>query len=145
MSVYGGPSDPAGDEAMTAGAALRGAGLRAILRCAAVCLAAAGGAALAADAGHGKALFAACAACHSEAPDAIGPNLKGVFGRRSAALEDYRYSGPMKRANLVWDAANLRDYLIDPQAKVRGNRMPFGGVASQAEADDLVAFLETYR
>jgi cytochrome c len=99
----------------------------------------------AADAAHGKALFIACAACHSEKPDAIGPSLKGVFGRRSAARDDFRYSNPMKRANLVWDAANLRDYLIDPQAKVQGNRMPFGGVGSPAEADDLVAFLQTYK
>jgi cytochrome c2 len=101
--------------------------------------------ALAADAAHGKALFIACAACHTEKADAIGPNLKSVFGRKSAALDDFRYSNPMKRANLVWDAANLREYLIDPQAKVKGNRMPFGGVANPAEADDLVAFLETYK
>jgi cytochrome c len=101
--------------------------------------------ATAADASHGKDLFLACAACHSEKADAIGPNLKGVFGRKSAALDDFRYSNPMKRANLVWDAANLRDYLIDPQAKVKGNRMPFGGVTSPAEADDLVAYLQTYK
>jgi cytochrome c len=101
--------------------------------------------AAAADAAHGRELFLACAACHSGKPDAIGPELRGVFGRRSAALDDFRYSNPMKRANLVWDAANLRDYLIDPQTKVRGNRMPFGGVASPAEADDLVAYLETYK
>jgi cytochrome c len=101
--------------------------------------------AVAADAAHGKELFLACAACHSGKPDAIGPDLRGVYGRRSAALDDFRYSNPMKRANVVWDADNLRDYLIDPQAKVRGNRMPFGGVASPAEADDLVAFLETYK
>jgi cytochrome c len=99
----------------------------------------------AADASHGKELFLTCAACHSEKPDAIGPNLKGVFGRKSASLDDFRYSNPMKRANLVWDTTNLRAYLIDPQAKVRGNRMPFGGVASPAEADDLVAFLQTYK
>lgn len=130
---------------MTAAAALgtarRGAWRGAMV--AAACLGA--GAAVAADADHGKALFAACAACHSEAPDAIGPNLRGVFGRRSAALDDFRYSNPMKRANLVWDAANLRAYLIDPQAKVQGNRMPFGGVADPGAADDLVAFLQTYR
>ena len=112
---------------------------------AALCVMLAGAGARAADAAHGKELFLACAACHSEKPDAIGPNLKGVFGRKSAALDDFRYSNPMKRANLVWDAANLRDYLIDPQAKVKGNRMPFGGVASPAEADDLVAYLESYR
>ena len=101
--------------------------------------------AMAADASHGKELFLACAACHTEKPDAIGPNLKGVFGRKSAALDDFRYSNPMKRANLVWDAVNLRAYLIDPQAKVKGNRMPFGGVADPAEADDLVAYLQSYK
>jgi cytochrome c len=45
----------------------------------------------------------------------------------------------------VWDAANLRDYLLDPQAKVKGNRMPFAGLASSADADDLVAYLQTYK
>jgi cytochrome c len=104
-----------------------------------------GGVAVAADAGHGKELFQTCVACHTEKPDAIGPNLKGVFGRKSAALDDYRYSNPMKRANLTWDASNLRAYLIDPQAKVKGNKMPFGGVASAAEADDLVAYLQIYK
>ena len=131
---------------MTAGATMRGATIRIIGRYAMVLsLFLPAGSALAADADHGKALFAACAACHNEGSDAIGPSLKGVFGRRSAALEDFRYSNPMKRANLVWDAANLHDYLTDPQAKVRGNRMPFGGVANSAEADDLVAYLRTYR
>ncbi len=104
-----------------------------------------GAGAMAADASHGKELFVACAACHTEKPDAIGPNLKGVVGRKSAALDDFRYSNPMKRANLVWDAPNLRAYLIDPQSKVKGNRMPFGGVADPAEADDLVAYLESYK
>jgi cytochrome c len=105
----------------------------------------ASGAAFAADAEHGKQLFIACAACHTEKPDGIGPNLKGIYGRKSAALEDFRYSNPMKRANLVWDAENLRAYLIDPQAKVKGNRMPYGGVANPQEADDLVAYLATYK
>ncbi len=101
--------------------------------------------AAAADLAHGKELFVACAACHSGKPDAIGPDLRGVFGRRSAARDDYRYSNPMKRADLVWDAENLRAYLLDPQARVKGNRMPFGGVANPADADDLIAFLATYK
>ena len=104
-----------------------------------------GGAAMAADAAHGKELFITCVACHTEKPDSIGPNLRGVFGRKSAALDDFRYSNPMKRANLTWDATNLRAYLIDPQAKVKGNRMPFGGVGSPGEADDIVAYLQTYK
>jgi cytochrome c len=112
---------------------------------AALMLVSAAGAARAADAEHGRQLFVACAACHTEKSDGIGPNLKGVYGRKSAALEDFRYSNPMKRANLVWNDQNLHDYLVDPQAKVKGNRMPFGGVANPQEADDLVAYLATYK
>src|SRR5262249_62155073 len=95
---------------------------------ASVLLAVSAGADAAADAEHGKQLFQTCVACHSERPDALGPSLKGVVGRKSAALEDFRYSNPMKRANLVWDEDNLRAYITDPQGKVKGNRMPYGGL-----------------
>ena len=101
------------------------------------------GAAAAADAEHGKALFQTCAACHTDRPDALGPSLKGVVGRKSAALEDFRYSNPMKRANFVWDEDNLRAYISDPQAKVKGNRMPYGGLTNAADVDDVIAYLKT--
>src|SRR5262245_57262459 len=42
----------------------------------------------AADAEHGKLVFQGCAACHSEAANSLGPSLKGVYCRKSAALED---------------------------------------------------------
>ena len=101
--------------------------------------------AIAADAEHGKALFAPCAACHTERADALGPDLKGVFGRKSAAIEDFHYSNAMKRANLVWDEDNLRAYLHDPQAKVKGNRMPYGGMSDPKDVDDVVAYLKTLK
>jgi cytochrome c len=108
-------------------------------------IALASGPGLAADAEHGKVLYEGCAACHSERPDALGPSLKGVVGRKSAALEDFRYSNPMKRANLVWDEDNLRAYILEPQAKVKGNRMPFGGVSKPEDADDIIAYLKTLK
>jgi cytochrome c len=98
-----------------------------------------------ADAGHGKQLFAACIACHSESSDAQGPSLKGVAGRKPGALEDFRYSAAMKRADFVWDAASLRDYLHDPQAKVKGNHMPFSGFSNVSDAEDVAAYLQTYK
>jgi cytochrome c len=103
------------------------------------------GTAAAADAEHGKALFQTCAACHTDRPDALGPSLKGVVGRKSAALEDFRYSNPMKRANLVWDEDNLRAYISDPQAKVKGNRMPYGGVSDPKDVDDIIAYLKVLK
>jgi cytochrome c len=51
----------------------------------------------------------------------------------------------MKRANLVWDEENLSAYIANPQAKVRGNRMPFGGLSKPEDLDDVIAYLKTYR
>jgi cytochrome c len=101
--------------------------------------------AAAADAAHGKVVFQTCAACHSDKPDAIGPSLRGVYGRKSASLEDFRYSPAMQRANLTWDDATLHAYIKDPQAKVKGNRMPFGGLSSDADIDDVIAYLKDYK
>jgi cytochrome c len=101
--------------------------------------------AAAADAAHGKAVFQTCAACHSEKPDAIGPSLRGVYGRKSAALSEFHYSNAMMRANLTWDDADLKAYIKDPQAKVKGNRMPFGGLSSDADIDDVIAYLKDYK
>jgi cytochrome c len=112
---------------------------------AALVLALSAGAAAAADAEHGKALFQTCAACHTDRPDALGPSLKGVVGRKSAAVDDFRYSNPMKRANLVWDEDNLRAYISDPQAKVKGNRMPYGGVNDPKDVDDIIAYLKALK
>lgn len=99
----------------------------------------------AADAEHGKQVFAACAACHSDKPDAIGPSLRGVYGRTSGSLEDFRYSNAMMRAKLTWNDDNLRGYIKDPQAKVPGNRMPFGGLHDEKDVEDVIAYLKTYR
>jgi len=51
-----------------------------------VLLAMSAGATAAADAEHGKALYRTCAACHTGQPDALGPSLKGVVGRKAAQV-----------------------------------------------------------
>jgi cytochrome c len=102
-------------------------------------------AAAAANAEHGKAVFQQCAACHTDKPGAIGPSLRGVFGRKSGTVDSFRYSDAMMRANLTWDAANLHDYIGNPQAKIKGNRMPFGGVTNSGDLEDLIAYLKDYK
>ena len=49
----------------------------------------------------------------------------------------------MQRSAIVWDDASLRDYITDPQATVKGNRMPFAGIKQPSDADDIVAYLKT--
>jgi cytochrome c len=103
--------------------------------------------ALGADVEHGKELFKACAACHTDKPgtNTLGPSLKGVVGRKAGSLEDFRYSPAMKRSGLIWDEASLRDYISDPQAKVKGNRMALTGSLEPAEIDDIIAYLKTLK
>jgi cytochrome c len=99
----------------------------------------------AADIEHGKQVFQTCAACHTDKPDALGPNLVGVLGRKAGSRDDFRYSNAMQRAGFTWDAANLKQYLADPQAKVKGNRMPFSGLANSKDRDDVVAYIATLK
>ena len=108
-------------------------------------LGAAGAPAFAADAAHGQAVFKNCSSCHNDQPGALGPNLKGVYGRKAGDLDDFRYSNAMKRADFVWDEANLKAYIADPQGKVKGNRMPFSGLRNPNDIDDVVAYLETLK
>ena len=97
----------------------------------------------AADAKHGEAVFQACRACHNDQREALGPSLKGVVGREAGSLEGFRYSNAMKRAGFTWTEASLKDYLINPQAKVKGNRMAFSGLTTPGDIDDVIAYLES--
>ncbi len=102
-------------------------------------------AAVAQDAGRGKAVFEQCAACHSFDPtrSELGPHLKGLFGRKSASVDDFIYSPAMRRANVTWTPELLDAFLKDPQAPpFRGNRMPFAGIPDTQARGDLIAYLQ---
>jgi cytochrome c len=91
----------------------------------------------------GKALFEACAACHSlgAGQNGVGPTLHGLFGRKSAS-EEFTYSPAMRRANVTWTPELLDTYIADPQGGVfRGNRMPFSGMPEAQARTDLIAYL----
>lgn len=87
--------------------------------------------------------LAPCLACHTEAPDAPGPSLKGIVGRPAASLPDFRYSGPLRRSGIVWDEAALRAFIADPQAAVPGTRMPYAGATAQEAARITAALIRS--
>jgi cytochrome c len=105
--------------------------------------------AMAADAAKGKQLFESCAKCHSITAESdstlVGPTLKGVVGRKSASIEDFRYSSAMRGSGIVWTEQDLKEYIGDPQAKVKGNRMALKSTFEPAEIDDIVAYLKTLK
>jgi cytochrome c len=57
------------------------------------------------------------------------------------AEEAFRYSPAMRRGDLVWSDETLDRFLAEPQALVRGNRMPFAGMSEKGDRDDLIAYL----
>ncbi len=87
--------------------------------------------------------FELCAACHSMAAGehVNGPSLAKLINRQAGSVESFRYSGPMKRSGLVWDAQTLRKFLTDPQATVPGNRMPFSGMDNPAQVTEVLDYL----
>src|SRR5262245_10112097 len=98
----------------------------------------------AADVEKGKTIFEKCAACHSleSGKNDDAPNLSGIFGRKIASVEDYRYSAAMKRSDVVWSESTLNGFLEDPQGFIPGNRMPFDGLKEKSDRDDLLAYLK---
>lgn len=87
--------------------------------------------------------FEVCMACHSFKPgeNINGPSLAKVMGRQAGGVEGFRYSGPLKRSGITWNAQTLRQFLADPQALVPGNRMPYSGAESPAQLNELVEYL----
>ena len=75
---------------------------------------------------NGQALFAQrCAMCHQVAAGGaagVGPNLRGVVGRRAASTT-FSYSAPLRASNLTWTRANLDRFLTAPTRMVPGTRM----------------------
>jgi cytochrome c len=96
------------------------------------------------DASRGEKVFQECVACHlpEGSPGAIGPNLRGLFGRRAASREDFRYSPALRRSNITWSAQTLDEYLADPQKMVPANRMPYAGLPKAADRADLIEYLQ---
>jgi len=121
--------------------------MRTIIPAVCVALSLAAAPALAADANRGKTLYQKCVSCHNDQVTSadVGPSLKGVYGRKTAALDNFRYSNAMRRADLVWDDANLKEYILNPQGKIKGNRMPFSGFTDPAEVEDVIAYLKTLK
>ena len=99
------------------------------------------------DISAGERSFAKCRACHQVGEGArnlVGPELNGLIGRHSGAVEAYSYSNANKNSGLTWDEATFTDYIKDPRAKIPGTKMIFVGIKSEKEIKDLIAFLKQF-
>lgn len=105
------------------------------------------GQAFAQDVEAGEKSFAKCRACHQigeTAKNGVGPQLNGLIGRHSGAVEGYNYSDANKNSGLTWDEATFKDYIKNPRAKVPGTKMVFAGITNETEIDNLIAYLKQF-
>jgi cytochrome c len=95
------------------------------------------------DAGHGKALFGRCAACHSATTqNKAGPGLAGLFGREAGKAPDFHYSKAMVGYAKHWDDQTLDCFLAAPAKTVPGTTM-LAAVPNASERADIIAYLKT--
>jgi cytochrome c len=104
-------------------------------------------AANAADAVRGETRFRAlCSTCHAVDPaqKKMSAHLKGIVGRKAAAVEGANYSAAMKASGWTWDKARLEAYLADPRKAMPGTTMMIG-VSNATDRADIIAYLETLK
>ena len=105
-----------------------------------------GNCAEAGNAAQGEHAFMKCALCHAkDKANGIGPGLLGVVGRRAGSEPGFGYSQAMKNSNIVWDEKTLDTFIMAPQRALPGNTMPFPGIPSKEERNDLIAYLKTLK
>lgn len=80
-----------------------------------------------ADAADGAALFKSqCSTCHAIGPAPgfkMGPNLKGVVGRKPGSVAGFHYTAGFAKADFVWDQPHLDAWLTDPKKVIPGTIM----------------------
>lgn len=111
--------------------------------------------ALEGNAEAGKKVFNKCGVCHGigETKKPVGPNLNGVIGRTAGTQPEFLakkgagYSKAMIAAGeggLVWDEAQIAEYITDPKKKVPGNKMAFPGLPNEQDRLDVVAYVKSF-
>ncbi|KAF2741013.1 cytochrome c [Polyplosphaeria fusca] len=98
------------------------------------------------DAKKGANLFKTrCAQCHTLKAgegNKIGPNLHGLFGRKTGQVEGFSYTDANKQKGITWDSNTLFEYLENPKKYIPGTKMAFGGLKKPKDRNDLITFLE---
>lgn len=100
----------------------------------------------AADPAKGKALFAKCMACHTDAQggaNGIGPNLYATMGKAIASHAGFAYSDALKSHGGNWTFENMDAWLASPKKFADGTKMSFAGLSKAEDRANLIVYLNS--
>ena len=96
------------------------------------------------DIATGEKVFKKCAACHSiikGGKNNIGPALYNVIGRKTGAIDDYKYSKALAAYDKEWTFEELNGYLIKPAKWIKGTKMAFAGLRKESDRASVIKYL----
>lgn len=102
------------------------------------------------DAAAGEKIFKKCKACHTigeGAKSRVGPPLNNIVGAELGSFEGFKYSKgmvAMAEEDTVWTIENLTAFLTKPRDFVAKTKMSFGGLKSEEDRANLIAYLATF-
>lgn len=100
-----------------------------------------------ADVAAGERAMRQCAQCHTwndGGADGTGPNIYGIMNADIAAGAGFAYSSALSDVQGNWTYEAMNDWLTNPGAFARGNKMSFAGLRSprkDAERANIIAYL----
>ncbi|MDU8929075.1 c-type cytochrome [Alisedimentitalea sp. MJ-SS2] len=98
----------------------------------------------------GEKVFKKCKACHQvgeKAKNKTGPVLNGVMGRGFASVDGFKYSKTIKamgEEGMIWDEANMAEFLKNPKAFIKKTKMSFAGLKKDEDAAAVIEYLKSF-